>query len=455
MPPKAGANRNAGSVARRQRWLLVVVGVFAFYCMFLFQMRLWSAASHADLRANVISAEKDPAVIDRPAIKQDEEPQRETREEVEVAQQPFDVQVVEPTQAAKDVVAVVNEQQNLRVVDPPLSTPDAVIVSTPEPLITEGGAPPIAAFGASAAPIATSSFADRHDTVSGYNAAMEYLANYKVPEGSDEQLFLFFVCGDEKGEQTSWRQVCVDASKLVYDVFAKSPARNRLVTIHAGSKEDWSAANVFFKDGDLKVKMIPALMQWHGGRPGAKRATSGMIIEGSLLYEPLLRYLFKNEDIPDPLLAPDKIASKEIVLLKGYKNYRHYIDGIAAGENLSLSASEGPMFVFLVAGRLENNDRLWCPYCRYSEISVEYAFKAFAPPGSRLVKVETVNSYGAWKNPANAWKADTALMVRGVPWMYRANLDKEARAFSFQRVSERFDHPDALRGVFQGWKNPV
>eukprot|EP00644_Phytophthora_capsici_P014234 jgi/Phyca11/98867/e_gw1.3.963.1 len=284
---------------------------------------------------------------------------------------------------------------------------------------------------------------------------MKFLASYRAPEGSDEQLFLFFVCGDEKGEQTAWRRVCVDAADLVYDVFAKSPSRNKLLTIHAGSKKDWSTANAFFKDGDLKVKMIPALMQWHGGHISAKRATSGMIIEESILYEPLLRYLFNNEDIPDPLLAPEKIASKEIVVLKGYKNYRTYIDGIAAGDNPSLTAPEGPMFLFLIAGRLGSNDRLWCPYCRYSEISVEYAFKAFAPPGSRLIKVETVNSYATWRNPSNDWKGDTALMVRGVPWMYRANLDKETHSFSFERVSERFDHPDALRGIFQGWKTPV
>ncbi|ETI36915.1 hypothetical protein F443_17020 [Phytophthora nicotianae P1569] len=448
------AHRHATST-RRQRWLMVAAGVFALYFMLMFQMRLWSAASHADLRANVINADRTPVAIDRPAI-QENVPQRETREDVEVTQQPFDVQAIEAAQPAAEIM---KEQQSLRAVDPPLSTPGAVIVSTPAPPATEAAAP-IAALDASVTSIAstqaTPSLAERHEVVSGYAATMRYLANYRVPEGSDEQLFLFFVCGDEKGEQTTWRRVCVDASKLVYDVFAKSPARNRLLTIHAGSKQDWSAANAFFKDGDLKVKMIPALMQWHGGRPGAKRATSGMIIEESILYEPLLRYLFKNQDVLDPLLAPEKIASKEIVVLKGYKNYRQYIDGIAAGNNPSLTAPTGPMFLFLVAGRLGNNDRLWCPYCRYSEISVEYAFYAFAPPGSRLVKVETVNSYATWKNKtANDWKGDTSLMVRGVPWMYRANLDTEARSFSFERVSERFDRPEALRGIFQGWKNPV
>ncbi|POM80743.1 Hypothetical protein PHPALM_1378 [Phytophthora palmivora] len=454
MPPKAGGYRHAGSGSRRQRWLMMAVAIFAIYCIFLFQMRLWSAASQADLRSNVVNSERGHVVIDRPIIKQDIEHKRETQVNAEVTHQPFHVQV-EPTHATPE--AFENEQQNLRAVDPPLPTPGAVIVSAPEPATTL----PITPVGAPAIPIvpknAMSSISDRHDVVSGYDEALKYLANYKVSESSDEQLFLFFVCGDKKGEQTAWRRVCVDASELVYDVFAKSPSRNKLLTIYAGSKQDWSSANAFFKDGDLKVKMTPGLMPLHGGRPGAKRATSGMIIEESILYEPLVRYLFKNEDIPDPLLAPEKNASKEIVVLKGYKNYRSYFDGVAARKNPSLTAPEGKMFLFLIAGRLETNDRLWCPYCRYSEISVEYAFYAFAPPGSRLIKVETVPSYGTWKLPVdrNEWKADTDLKVRGVPWMYRANLDEEAQTFSFERVSDRFDRPEALRGIFQGWKNPV
>ncbi|KAG6578043.1 Thioredoxin-like fold [Phytophthora cinnamomi] len=454
MPPKAGGHRYAGSSARRRRWMMMVGGVFTIYCVFMLQMRLWSAASQADLRTNTIIVERGPLIVELPPTKEEDDAKGETREDVEVAQQPNVEQGVETTPAANAAIAT-NEQQNLRVSEP-LPTPGAVIVSTSAPTTAKVEAP-VAALRSPAVPATkvASLFADRHDVVSGYDAAMKYLANYKTPAGSDEQLFLFFMCGDDQGQQTTWRRVCVDASQLVYDVFAKSPSRNRLLTIHSGSKQDWSTPNAFFKDGDLKVKMIPAIMQWHGGRPGAKRATSGMIIEEGLLYEPLLRYLFKNEDIPDPLLASDQIASKEIVLLKGYKNYRQYIDTVAAANNPSLAPPQGPMFLFLVAGRLDTNDRLWCPYCRYSEISVEYAFYAFAPPGSRLVKVETVNSYGMWKNPANEWKQDTALKVRGVPWMYRATLDSQTQTFSFERYQERFDHPDALRGVFQGWKNPL
>ncbi|RMX64811.1 hypothetical protein KXD40_000319 [Peronospora effusa] len=351
-----------------------------------------------------------------------------------------------------DAVEVRKEVQNLRVVTTPLSTPETAVVTRDLPVTK--------AADLIASPVTTSkvtsSFEDRHDVVFGYDAAMKYLANYTTPKGSDEKLFLFFTCGNEHGQHRNWRSVCVYASQLVYKVFTTSPSRNRLLIIYTGSRQDWVTPNAFVTDGDLKVKMIPAIMQWHGGAPGEKRATSGMILEESLLYEPLLRYLFKNEDVLDPLLAPEKIASKEIVLLKGYKSYRSYMDTIAAGGNSSLTIPTGPMFLFFVAGRLESNDRPWCPYCRFSETSVEYAYYAFAPEGSRLVKVETVNSYSIWKNRAkNEWRQDTSLMIRGVPWMYLATLDTNAHTFSYARYQAHFDHPDDLQGVFQGWKNPL
>lgn len=77
----------------------------------------------------------------------------------------------------------------------------------------------------------------RHDVIAGYDAAIEYLQNYSTPEGSGEQLFLFFVCSDANGTALDWKPVCADAKKAVYDVFAKSPSTNRLVTIYAGPEE--------------------------------------------------------------------------------------------------------------------------------------------------------------------------------------------------------------------------
>lgn len=415
--------------------MMAVGAGFTLYCLFLLQVRTWSAVGVTDLSANAINS--DTVTLAPPKSQQDTEEHVAMRREQE-------------EERRSEQVTSHIEEQGLRGVEK-LVTQAPAVYTTPEPteaVATSTEAP--ALFATSAVP--ARSFDDRHDVVSGYDAAMRYLANYTTPAGSDEQLFLFFTCGDEQGKQTSWRKMCVDASDVVYDIFSKSPSRNRLVTIHAGDKAFWSSPNAFFKDGDLRVKAIPSIMQWHGGPPGAKRATSGMIIEESLLYEPLLRYLFKNEDVPDPLLTPAVVAKKEIVLLKGYDEFRSYIDGMAVG---SSPLPDGPLFLFMIAGRIEANDRLWCPYCRYSEISVEYAFKAFAPEGARLVKVETVNSYTIWKNPKNDWKKDTELMVRGVPWMYRANLDADTHRFTYNRFSERFDQPESLRGVFQGWKNPV
>ncbi|KAG7388640.1 hypothetical protein PHYBOEH_007782 [Phytophthora boehmeriae] len=512
---KPGRRHRASGRTRRQRWVVIVGGVFTLYCLFLLQVRTWSAASLTDLRANAINADSDPVTLDPSTLKQDGDQQRATREETEgdVERRNDNAQVATPQALPTD-----GEQQRLRggellatpaPVEPLTPTPTvarmeaafeapAIPVTTTEPArtyvsntIPAAATEPVRVFGSPAVPVVTSepvhafeapavpaattepvqafeapavpvstkepvrTFAERHDVVSGYKAAMAYLANYTTPAGSDEQVYLFFTCGDDNGKQTTWRRVCGDASKLVYDIFEKSPSRNRLVTIHAGDKAYWSQKNAFFNDGDLRVKMIPAIMQWHGGRPGSKRATSGMIIEEGLLYEPLLRYLFKNVDVPDPLLAPATIASKEIVRLKGHSAYRSYMDGMARGDPLS-PLPEGPVFLFLIAGRIESNDRLWCPYCRYSEISVEYAFYAFAPKGAKLVTVETVNSYKDWKNPMNnAWKEDKDLMIRGVPWMYKANFDAESRRFTYDRLRERFDRPDALRGIFQGWKNPM
>lgn len=424
MGSKPKARRQSGSIGRRQGWIIFAASVFAVYCMIMLKMWVWSAASRVDLRANIVGVERAPGS----SITQVKEP-------------------IRAVQSTPQVVTNEDEPQNLRVMNSPVSASDALesstfkVETTQTPASTEALTVPLVS---TAETKSASLLADRHDSVYGYAAAMKYLANYTIPEDSDEQLFLFFVCGDQNGKETTWRRVCVDASTLVYDVFSKSLARNRLVTIYAGSKADWSQPNAFYNDADLKVKAIPALMQWHGGRPGAKRATSGMIIEESMLYEPLLRYLFKNEDFQDPLLAPEKIASKEIVLLKGYKNYRQYIDTIASGEKSSLTVPDGPMYFYFVAGRLSRNDRPWCPYCRYSDISVEYSFYAFAPPGSRLVKVETVDSYSTWKDPQNEWRRDTTVMVRGVPWMFRAHLDREVRSFRFDRISARFNYPQEL-----------
>ncbi|RLN94710.1 hypothetical protein BBJ28_00006171 [Nothophytophthora sp. Chile5] len=421
------------------------------------EVHLWSGASRPDVRPNVIDANRAPADLGRVAFKQEVEPHRVALEEAEEGRRrevDSEQEAVEQERIANEAFPAADERQHLR--GDAEETAELVAVTDIVAIDTTAGD---AKTHSNAVPAMTAephrSFEERHDVVSGYEAAMSYLANYTTLEGTDEQLFLFFVCGDEQGKQTDWRPLCGDTRRVVYDVFAKSPSRNRLVTIHAGSKKDWSAPNAFFNDGDLRLKAIPSILQWHGGTPGAKRATSGMIIEGNLLYEPLLRYLFKNVDIPDPLLTPESVASKEIVLLKGYDAYRSYMDTIASGDASTL-APEGPLFLLLIAGRAASNDRLWCPYCRYSELSVEYAFYAFAPRGARLVKVETVPSYKTWKNPANDWKQDKALSVRGVPWMYHAHLDAETHSITFERSIERFDIPDALRGVFQGWrKTPV
>lgn len=399
--------------------------------MIHFQVWIWSSTVVVDMRTNVITAERDTVVIQRSLIKP---VAIKTSDKIK----PSVVVAEKPAPVAMKVANTAN-QPSESTVGPFLRSPKKQ--ETSNSLSIADLKNPISQF--------PFSVPNRHDIVFGYAAAIKYLANYSIPVTSNERLFLFFVCGNEHGQETTWRKICVDASTVVYEVFAKSSAPNRLVTIYAGTQIDWSSSNAFYNDGDLKVKMIPALMEWHGGRPHAKRATSNMMLEETILYEPLVRYLFKTTDRPDLLLRPEMIASKEIVVLQGHAHYREYIQAIATERNVLITIPKGELFFFFISGRLQGNNRYWCPYCRYSEISVEYAFYAFAPPGSRLVKVETTNSYAIWKNPTNEWKSDTTVSLRGVPWMFRATVDTLAHTVSLNRVIERFDHPEAMRSIFQ------
>lgn len=282
----------------------------------------------------------------------------------------------------------------------------------------------------------------RHDFIAGYDATIEYLQNYKTPEGSNEQLFLFFVCSDANGTALDWKPICADAKKTVYDIFAKSPSTNRLVTIYAGPEEVWQGPNMLKENDDLRLKSIPSIMRWDGGAPDAKRSTYGMMIDETVLSEPFLRYLFRNTDRVDERLAQPDVKTKEIVTVKGYEQYSRFID------SYKQNGESYPLFMILMSGRWKSNNRLWCPFSRQSELPLEYAFYAFAPRDARFLIVETYDLYKEWKNPDNEFKKDPTLSPKGVPWFFRV-YPEAGGALLFQRVKQRFYMLDSLRLVFE------
>lgn len=436
-PSRRRAAGSQGAWTPRQLYSVAIGAFIVLYWLFLARMSHWQPASSAS--ATVIGEFKHAEPFGEPEHVSGNAPTARSAQEgaanVQVLeQQPVDSKLLRGAdQPSSDNLI----SSSSRLVD------DAAIAQTEAPEATSV-AETAAAKTVSPPEEPVVPFEQRHDVVSGYDATLAYLKAYSTPAGSNEELFLFFVCSDEDGREFDWRRLCAEAKAKVYDVFAKAPASSRLVTIYAGSKKDWTTKNRFFDDPDLRVKAVPSIMRWEGGAPGAKRATYGMMIETTLLYEPLLRYLFKNTDQVDPLLASEEVATKEIVTVRGHAEYTAYMDAY------NREADAQPMFLMLISGRMPGNDRLWCPYCRYSELSVEYAFYAYAPRGAKLLRVEVFDSYGKWKVKDNEFKRDTTLNVRGVPAFYRIYPSPGEQEARYQRVVERFDILESLQWTFQG-----
>ncbi|KAG2922800.1 hypothetical protein PC119_g15819 [Phytophthora cactorum] len=286
-------------------------------------------------------------------------------------------------------------------------------------------------------------FEKRHHVIFGYNATLTYLQLYTKSVDSKEELFLFFTCSESKGGRDDWNPNCATAREKVYATFAKSPSTNRLVTIHAGPREDWMGGNAFTDDDDLRLKAVPTLMRWDGGALGALRSTWGVLVDNSILYEPLVRYLFRNADEQDKLLAKPEVETKEILTLRGYAQYRAYMESYAG------NGTAYPLFMMMVSGRFQRNNRLWCPWCRQSEMPVEYAFYAYAPTNAKLVLVETYDRYSEWRNPDNEFKQDPQLAMKGVPWFYRVYPGPPGALLTYQRVRKKFYILEALQQVFE------
>ncbi|KAL4161508.1 hypothetical protein PRNP1_002062 [Phytophthora ramorum] len=282
--------------------------------------------------------------------------------------------------------------------------------------------------------------ATRQQEVSGYHETMRFLENYQ--HNPDESLFLFFMCSDEQFKANDWSQDCVQGKKHVYDVFSKSPGRNRLVTVFAGSEKYWKHQNDFYNDADLRVKGLPCLMQWEG-RNGR---TSGMLVQRSLYDEPFLRYLFRNTDQPDVLFPADDLKNKQIITVNGYDAY---VDAMVRYEH---EENPVPTFLMMVSGRFRNNNRPWCPYCRYSELPLEYAFYHYAPKNARMIRVEVADSYSEWKK-RNDFTRDENLQLKIVPLMFAieqapAGSPNGTKSINFTPHKIRYDELAPLRQFF-------
>uniref|UniRef100_M4BVH3 Thioredoxin domain-containing protein n=1 Tax=Hyaloperonospora arabidopsidis (strain Emoy2) TaxID=559515 RepID=M4BVH3_HYAAE len=290
--------------------------------------------------------------------------------------------------------------------DQPVEAPKVVAAVKPTILAnTEQQVAATAASKVEALAIALPPSAPNYATVSGYAATMKFLKSYRY--NPDESLFLFFTCSDEHFQASDWSKECVQGKQHVYDVFSQSPGRNRLVTVFAGSEKYWKRHNDFNDDLDLRVKGVPCIMKWEG----RDRRTEGMLVQKSLYDEPFLRYLFKKTDQPEVLFASTDVKNKQIVTVKGYDGY------LDAMSRYVQEDDPVPTFLMMVSGRIQNNNRPWCPYCRYSELPLEFAFYSYAPKNARMIRVEVTDSYAEWRK-RNKFSRDENVKFRSVPLMF-------------------------------------
>lgn len=291
-------------------------------------------------------------------------------------------------------------------------------------------------------PLVTTKAENRQEIIFGYEQTMEYLESYDAGAHANKNLFLYFTCSDDQGRANDWSNVCSEANKHVLATFAASPSTNHLVIVRAGSKAFWDGKNKFSEDRDIRVKTVPCLMKWEG----RNRATSGMMIRSTLLTDAFLRYLFKNEDVPDPLLGDDATHDgKTITTLHSRDEYLKFI------EEYKLQDDTGtPLYLLFVSGRIADNNRPWCPYCRFSELPLEYSFYAFAPPGSRLIRVEVAPTYKIWRSPKNPWRqGDHEPKFPAVPAFFRTHRSEEnPHEVLYERIIERFDLINSVRSIF-------
>ncbi|KAE9045741.1 hypothetical protein PR003_g13926 [Phytophthora rubi] len=457
--------RGAPGSKRINPWYALAIGFFVVYLLFLVRWRFGNVSNlegsaPTQQLSNLRKASNPQHVQSDDALDVEIAAQMEEQRKIEERARQILIKVVLPTtppptatpEATTAATAVPEKPRELEKVAAIAEELEGRVPGMPVQMVQEK------AVQAAEAPVAVATsapraepvqvapvepvvpFEARHQEISGYEATMKLLEGCQ--QNPDESLFLFFMCSDEQFKANDWSEECVQGKKHVYDVFAKSPGRNRLVTVFAGSEKYWKHQNDFYNDPDLRVKGVPCLMKWEGHNG----QTSGMLVHKSLYDEPFLRYLFRNTDQPDVLFVPENIKNKQIITVNGYDAY---VDAMIKYEK---EENPVPTFLMMVSGRFKNNKRPWCPYCRYSELPLEYAFYSYAPKNARMIRVEVTDSYAEWRK-RNEFTRDENLQLKIVPLMFKIDQIPAAgpnatKLVKFTTHKIRYDELAPLRELF-------
>nr|CCA22749.1 conserved hypothetical protein [Albugo laibachii Nc14] len=288
-------------------------------------------------------------------------------------------------------------------------------------------------------------YADLHAFLLKHDQEMSQKKTNKI-------LVLLFTCDEDIEDSSQWMTLCNRATDMINQTFKKADERYHLVTTHVGSESKWKkSTNPYKSDFDLKLKRIPTLMRWDGnGR------TSMTLWQHSLLEQASLDYIFEIADnTSEASIARTWEGKKKYKVTNNYTDYRAMLEQYRTRPN---NEDEHLFYVSFVSGHLKENNRPWCPYCRFAEVPIHIAYHAHAPLNARLIRAEVTDEYRDWKQRKSPFQNQPELKLTVVPALYNVTRSPTNDGFQlkFDRILVRLDLIAELRPLFQsgGFEHP-
>ncbi|KAF0684054.1 Aste57867_23975 [Aphanomyces stellatus] len=260
--------------------------------------------------------------------------------------------------------------------------------------------------------------------VPDFDAAETYLRTVNLTDGP---LFVLLMSGETNG--TYWCADCERAKGPVADALARAPANTRLLEVSVGTAQDWhDDFNSFRSKSTFHIRKIPALLQYAGNLH-----TTRLISERFTLDTELLDFAFGTK-------GPAPRAVQTIRNVEAMTAYLDAYDGSHA------------LFLSFTSGINSHTGRLWCPFCDIADLPLQYYFEQYAPPDAVMLRIVVADSYGAWKNPKNPFRLQTAARVTGLPTLSRVSRDAATKALAVREYTPFFENRAELVAFFQADK---
>lgn len=278
-------------------------------------------------------------------------------------------------------------------------------------------------------------------------SALSLKTNMYVETSNDTEAFQWLEKWDYSGPPLFIYLKCDAADSVYHDSVTCSNAQLSMeamlnsttwdfsvLAVNIGRRSLWknNIHNLFRTHIDFKVKHVPTLIRWLGNHKSTDYFANDLFY-----YRDILKYMLSGQTFINRTKATMP-STKEITLHSD-------MDTILTSYNGTY-----PLYIYLLSGRLPGNNRAWCPYCRLSEIPVDYSFQLHAPTNAVLVKIIVADTYGGWKSNSNKFKLDNRLSIHGVPRLARVfKTNTTNHGFKIAEYGDPLDNLSILKTYFE------